>query len=81
MTKQNAVRQDKAVCAILSVVAELNTIDVLEEKTKRICAEYFPCAEKVLENAFLDFAVSVQSVRCYAQSLSIEINRYNRNHK
>lgn len=81
MTKQNAVNKDKAICAVLSAVAELNTIEVLEEKTRRICAEYFPCAEKVLENVFLDFAVSVQGVRCCTESLRIEINRYNRNHK
>lgn len=78
MTKEQKVNRDKAICAIHSVVAEVNKITVLEEKVKRIVAEYFPCHSMVLLNAFLDFAVALQGVYLYHNTLCIEVNKHYR---
>lgn len=81
MNKATKINHDKAICDILSAVADDTDLDTLKAKTTAICRQYFPNADLTMLNTFNDFGHFAQHYFGYLQYVGAEVNRYYRENR
>lgn len=71
----------QAIYSIFELVAKCYPLDELREYTVEVCEDYYPDANKVLQQSFYDFAYGAQDFLLSFETLLEEIDEYNEQHQ
>lgn len=71
----------QAIYSIFELVSKCYPLDELREYTAEVCEDYYPEANKVLQQSFYDFAYGAQDFLLSFETLLEVIDEYNEQHQ